>query len=279
MKEGDMSFDAGARRDYLRAHAAEYIDTAARCIRRQYPCYPFYTETGPGPYPSHREAHPAFYGSFDWHSCVEMHWVIARLLRMLPNEVNGEFARAMLNESFTEENLAKEKAFFTSEGNTWYERPYGWAWYLTLVHELETWDDQDARRWASVLAPLAQVFEENMTEWLPLMTYAQRSGLHSNTAFGMSLSLDYADLRKTQGKPAFRDAIQANAMRWYRDDTDYPVHYEPSGSDFLSAGLVEAEIMSRLLPPEELPGWLQRFLPGLANQQPKVLFEPVTVSS
>ncbi|MFC3763250.1 DUF2891 family protein [Tenggerimyces flavus] len=30
---------------------------------------------------------PVFYGSYDWHSCVEMHWVLMRLLRAVPNTI------------------------------------------------------------------------------------------------------------------------------------------------------------------------------------------------
>jgi len=74
------------------------------------------------------------------------------------------------------------------------------------------------------------------------------------------------------------DAIVDAAMRWYRDDADYPAGWEPSGSDFLSPALVEAELMAQLLPKFEFAGWLTRFLPGLAAGHPASLFWPVAVS-
>ena len=61
-------------------------------------------------------------------------------------------------------------------------------------------------------------------------------------------------------------------------DEDYPGGWEPSGQDFLSPALCEAELMARLLPREDFPGWLARFLPGIADGQPTALFTPAVVT-
>jgi hypothetical protein len=273
-----MPFDAQERASILRERAADYVQVALTNITREYPVMPYFIATGPGPYPTHREFHPAFYGSFDWHSCVEMHWVIVRLLRLYSDEVPGDTARATLKELLTPENIATEIEFFTNPNHRTLERPYGWGWFLTLTHELETWEDTDGQRWAAALKPLADLLSGNIVNWLPRLTYPQRIGMHANTAFGLSRSYDYALQRGANGDNALLSAIQDAAARWFWDDTDYPARYEPSGADFLSAALSEAELMSRVLDPAMFSDWFERFLPGTATAEPVELFEPVTVS-
>jgi hypothetical protein len=273
-----MPFDQQHRRAILRERAAEYVRVALVNITREYPNMPSFIAAGPGRYPTHRELHPAFYGCFDWHSCVEMQWVTVRLLRMFPDAVPAAAARATLSSLLTDENIATEVRVFSDPSYRSLERPYGWSWLLTLAHELATWDDPDARRWSTALTPLADLLSGNLVKWLPVLTYPQRTGVHPNTTFALSRSLDFATLRAAQGDDALLTAIHAAATRWFRDDTDYPAHYEPSGADFLSAALCEAELMSRLLLPAEFPTWLARFLPGLAERQPAALFRPATVS-
>lgn len=211
--------------------------------------------------------------------CVEMHWVVVRLLRLFPDGVPVAKACACLDELLTEANIAAEVAFFTDPNHCTLERPYGWGWFLTLAHELATWDDPDGRRWAENLAPLADALTENIVAWLPVLTYPQRTGVHPNTAFGLSRSFDYATFQAERGDARLLTAIQDAARRWFVADTDYPAHYEPSGADFLSAGLSEAELISRILPPSDFSAWLTAFLPGLATSQPDSLFQPATVAS
>jgi hypothetical protein len=277
-QEETMPFDAQTRANILRERALGYMRIALENIAREYPVMPYFIVTGPGPYPTHREFHPAFYGSFDWHSCVEMHWVIVRLLRLYPDEVPDTSVRATLNELLTTENIATEIEFFSSPNHKTLERPYGWGWFLTLTHELETWDDEDGQRWATALMPLADLLSGNIVAWLPKLTYPQRTGVHPNTAFGLSRSYDHALHRGLNGDNALLSAIQDAAARWFWDDTDYPARYEPSGADFLSAALSEAELMSRVLDPAMFSDWLTRFLPSTASGEPTELFESVTVS-
>lgn len=271
-----MTFDRAARQQMLRENAAAYVDTAIGCILREYPVMPWYFETGPGRIPTHRESHPAFYGSLDWHSCVEMHWVATRLLRDFPDQVDAAKVRETVNSTVTPEHIAGEIASFDRFPG--FERPYGWGWFLTFYYELVTWDDLDAQRWAETLKPLADYMVESFVTWLPALTYPHRTGLHPNTAFALSCSYNEAQRRAGLGDSRFLDAIHDAVGRWYIQDTDYPVHYEPSGADFLSAGLVEAELVSKILPPDQLPKWLTGFLPGLATSKPDILFNPVTVS-
>ena len=271
-----MSFDRAERTSILRARAGTYVDVALENVMREYPHMPFFIADSADSYKLHREFHPAFYGSFDWHSCVEMHWVIVRLLRLFPGDVPNERARATLDELLTAENIAAEADFFGKFRGL--ERPYGQAWLLALHHELATWEDPDAQRWAANVQPLADVVVDNFTGWLTVMTYPQRTGVHPNTAFSLSRCFDTARSRAESGDAALLDTIHEVSLRWFKADVDYPANYEPSGSDFLSAALCEAELMSLILAAGEFPSWLERFLPGIAAGQPDTLFHPAVVA-
>jgi hypothetical protein len=271
-------FDRETRLALLRERAADYVDIALRNIQREFPHMPHYIATGPGPYPSHRELHPTFFGCFDWHSCVEMYWVAIRLMRLFPDAVNDRNARDTISSLLTPEHIATEVAFFTNPHHGSLERPYGWGWLLTLADELERWEsDPDAEGWAATLRPLADELAGKLIAWLPRLTYPQRIGMHANTAFGLLRSLDFADSRADKGDGRLRDAIEEAARRFFAHDLDYPAHYEPSGADFLSAALAEAELMSRLLERDAFSTWLEGFLPGLGDGQPVSLFTPAIV--
>jgi hypothetical protein len=270
--------DTEARGGVLRDRAADYVRIALEGITTDYPVMPLFVATGPGPYRTHREMHPAFYGCFDWHSCVEMTWAVVRLLRAFPDDVPADQARATLNELLTPEHIAAEVAFFSDPNHRSIERPYGWGWLLTLQQELRGWDDPDAAHWAEAVQPLADLLAGNLAAWLPKLTYPQRTGVHPNSAFGLSRSYDFAKRLADQGDDALLRAIDTAARRWFLDDVDYPAQYEPSGADFLSPALTEAELMSRLLPAGEFIAWLDRFLPGIAAGQPTALFQPAIVS-
>jgi hypothetical protein len=122
------------------------------------------------------------------------------------------------------------------------------------------------------------VLTENLIDWLPRQTYPVRHGVHQNSAFGLLRSYDYASWSAKHESAALRDAIDDAAARWFIHDTDYPAHFEPSGTDFLSPALAEAEFMSRTMSPDEFAAWLDAFLPGVAERRPLTLFEPAVVS-
>jgi hypothetical protein len=269
-----MAFDRATRLELLRERAVAYVDTAMHCATRPYPIYAFNIPSDDAPIPLYRDQHPAFYGSFDWHSCVEMHWVAVRLLKLFPEETANTAARETIDRLITPEHMAAERAFFDLPFHGGWERPYGWGWYLTLAVELATWDDPDAQRWSALLQPLATYFEEGLIAWLPKLTYAVRHGVHQNTAFGLSLAHRYAEYRAEHGDRTLLDAIHGSAIGWFLNDVDAPVAYEPSGSDFLSGVLTEAELMSQALPDDRFVAWFDAYLPGYHRD----LFTPAFVS-
>lgn len=255
----------------LREHAAGFADTILGCVAREYPNDLHHRMTGPDDRPLPHELHPSFYGCFDWHSAVEMHWALVRLLRTVPEAVTVVDARAVLNEHLAAAPLATEASYLAE--HPLFERPYGWGWAAMLVHEVETWDDPEAREWAANLEPLAEVLASRYVEWLAKATYPIRAGTHANSAFSLARAWGFAGAR-----PSLSSAIQDAATRWYGDDADAPAEWEPSGYDFLSPVLVEAELMSRLLEAAELSRWLDGFLPALAAEEPATLFTPAVVS-
>jgi Protein of unknown function (DUF2891) len=262
----------------LRSEADAYARLALENIGREFPSYVVTLMTGPGEFPARpRDRTPVFFGSFDWHSCVEMHWVLVRLLKVAGDAVPTAAIRAALDGQFTAEGLSVEAEFMRSRGS--FERPYGWGWALTLAHELASWsDDQDARRWAAAIEPLASVLSDNFLSWLPRATYPVRTGLHANSSFGLSRALPYARMLAGSGRPSLAEAIEDAARRWYATDVGYPAAWEPSGHDFLSPALAEAELMALMLPAGEFAEWLEAFLPGLAAGSPASLFTPAVVS-
>ena len=267
------------RQALLRAHAPSYARVALANIAREFPADVWHTVRGPDDLPRRpRERTPVFYGSFDWHSCVEMHWLLVRLLRAVPREIPAMAIRAELEARFDGAKLSAEARFIADPDNRNRERPYGWGWGLALVHELASWDDPDGRRWAARFEPLADALASNFLGWLPRATYPVRYGVHANSAFGISLALGHAHARSAAGDPALLDALVGAARRWFADDVDYPGAWEPSGFDFLSPALTEAELMAQLLPGPTFAAWLGRFLPGIAAGEPRALFTPAFVS-
>nr|WP_246325134.1 DUF2891 family protein [Petropleomorpha daqingensis] len=110
----------------MRSSAADLAATALRTVRAAYPYDLRVLYEAPGAAPATpRDRHPAFYGSFDWHSAVEMHWVLLRLLRRFPSEVDAEAIRDVLDEHLTPAAIETEVAYYAV--NPGAQRPYGWA--------------------------------------------------------------------------------------------------------------------------------------------------------
>jgi hypothetical protein len=256
--------------------AATYAKSILHSIQQEYPNQMQHMMTGPDDRPTPREAHPAFYGCFDWHSSVELNWVLIRLLRLVPHAFDTTETMKVLNAHLTPETLAKEAAYMRARPR--FERPYGWGWALTFVHELTLWEDKSAQRWLEAARPLVDVITEGFLEWLPKATYPIRIGMHSNSAFGLARSVPWARYLATQGDSRLLTSITKAAIQWYGADRDYPAHYEPSGTDFLSPALTEIDLMSLVLEREEFLTWMDAFLPQLASGEPKSLFEPAFIS-
>jgi Protein of unknown function (DUF2891) len=271
----------GTQRDrkvLLQERADAYARVALANIEREFPHQELLLQTGSEALPRPRELHPAFYGSLDWHSCVEMHWVLARLLRSVPDLVPEAEIRTSLDAHLSADALAAEAQYFADSGQRTTERPYGWGWALALAAELLAATDSDAARWAANMRPLVELFVERFLGWLPAATYPVRNGLHGNTAFGLSLALPLANARAADGDERLLEAVTEAARRWYSRDAAYPAEWEPSGSDFLSPALTEAELMASLLRRRELASWLERFLPGIIAGEPPSLFTPAVVT-
>jgi hypothetical protein len=218
-----------------------------------------------------RTLHPAFYGCFDWHSSVHGHWMLVRLLKIHPAMPEATAIRHALRTNLTKENLAVETEYVKQTGRGSFERTYGWAWLLKLAEELHGWDDADGRVWSADLAPLADAFERRYLEFLPKQTYPIRTGVHPNTAFGLAFALDYA--RKVN-RTELEKLIVRRARDYFEKDANYPAAWEPGGEDFLSAALMEADLMRRVLPPGEFHTWFRRFLP----EMPASLLTPAIVT-
>jgi hypothetical protein len=217
-----------------------------------------------------RDLHPVFYGSFDWHSCVHGYWMLANLYRRFPAMPNAAAIRALFDTHLIPERIAGECAYLASPSTRGFERPYGWAWLLKLAAELALHETPPSRNWSPALQPLARIFADRFTAFLPLASYPVRAGVHSNTAFALRLALDYPD-------PALNRLLTATARRWYKDDTDCQA-WEPGGDEFLSPTLIEAECMRAVLPDNEFRPWFSKFLPHLDEQRPATLFTPAIVS-
>lgn len=257
------------------ALAARFADVALANVVREYPGKPDHTLGGDPDLRPPRALHPAFYGSYDWHSCVHMHWLLVRVRRLHPSLPQRAAIDALLDRHLAPPNVAAECAYLARPEAATFERPYGWTWLLKLADELARSDDAPARRWSAALAPLARAVVDRYLAWLPKAYPPVRYGMHSNSAFGVLFALDHA---RRAGLRELADAIEARARSWFAEDRNAPVAWEPSGFDFLSPSLVEAELMRRVLAADAFGAWLDAFLPGVASGEPESLFTPVAVS-
>ena len=222
-----------------------------------------------------RALHPIFYGSFDWHSCVHGYWLLTQIYRRFPTIPEAAAIRDVVDAHFTKENVDGELAYLARPQARTFERPYGWAWMLKLVADLADHPSAEGKRWHSVLAPLGDAFAERFLDHLPQATYPIRAGTHYNSAFALTLALEYAERHR---HPHLLPLLKDKTIVWFGSDVDCQA-WEPSGDDFLSPALVEAECMRRVLAPDAFAGWLSYFLPNLADRQPATLFAPAIVSN
>jgi len=254
--------------------ASKFAGLALAGIGREWPHAYQHLAQRPADVRSPRELHPAFFGCFDWHSSVHGHWALARLLRLYPTLPSAARIRAALEESLTKVHVDGELAYFRALGRGSFERPYGWGWLLALAAELRAGRNPCTRRWSRAIRPLEGFIAEGFCGYLPRLPYPVRTGVHSNTAFGMTLALDYA---RAAGHRRLEAAIVSRSREFYGADADAPVGWEPGGEDFLSPSLTEADLMSRVLPAADFRRWIVRFLPGLADGESCAITEPPRV--
>jgi hypothetical protein len=229
-----------------------------KCLDQEYPNKTSHTSASDSDHVlTPKQIHPAFFGCFDWHSCVHGHWMMIRLLKTFSDLPEAAAIRNAINKNITAENIITEVKYFDAPmANAW-ERTYGWAWLLKLDEELSTWNDADGKKWHSALQPLAQKIISRWMAFLPKQTYPNRTGVHPNTAFGLVLAYDYA---KTVKDTAFEKAIEYYSKKLYLSDKNVPASWEPDGSDFLSPALEEIDLMRRVLPAATFTKWFNSFI-------------------
>ena len=253
--------------DFDQAQAARFARMALDCVHKEYPNKIAHSLNSDADVKPPRELTPAFYGCYDWHSSVHGHWLLVRLARLFPEAQFAADARRAIAQSLTPANIAQEVKYISAEGRNTFERPYGLAWLLQLDAELEEWNDPDARKWSATLRPLAQAVTARIAAWLPKLDHPIRAGEHNNTAFAMGLMLDYA---RITANAEFARLVELRARDYYLKDRNCPLAYEPSGEDFLSPCLAEADAMRRILPQDEFARWFGEFLPRVDLQPTRV---------
>ena len=263
--------DAAETRTMSAAELGRFTQLAMDCIPQEYPNKLGQLLADASQLRSPRALHPAFYGCYDWHSSVHGHWMLVKALKEYEDLANRELIMEQLLASISSENVAVELDYFQQESKSW-ERMYGWAWLLQLQTELVTWEEPHAQAMATALQPLSEYLRDRYMEFLPIQSYPVRTGVHPNTAFGMSFAYDYA---LAVGDSDFAQLIEETALRYFGEDRNCPISWEPSGEDFLSPCLEEAALMSRVMKGSAFQGWLTEFLPGLSDMG---WFAPADVS-
>lgn len=255
------------------AQAAErFAKLALACVHKEYPNHISHTLNSDADVAPPRKLTPAFYGCYDWHSSVHGHWLLVRLVKTFPNADFVPAARAALRESLTAEHISQEAAYLRGEGRASFERPYGLAWLLQLAAELREWNDPQGKEMVANVRPLEQAALARLSTWLPKLSNPVRIGEHDQTAFSMGLMLDYA---REAGDQQFTELLKKKARQFFLHDKNCPLAYEPSGEDFLSPCLGEADMMRRVLPSHEFARWLRTFLPQIPTSGSTAWLKPV----
>jgi hypothetical protein len=244
--------------------AQHFAQLALDCVHKEYPNKLAHSLNSDADVAPPRKLTPAFYGCYDWHSSVHGHWLLARLARSFPDVSFAPAARAALQQSLTKENIDQEVIYLKADGRASFERPYGLAWLLQLGGELREWGKADATasELSTNLQPLELAAVERLKTWLPKLSHPVRSGEHSQTAFALGLIIDYA---RNTGDQEFLNLLLTKARDFYSADKNCPLAYEPSGEDFLSPCLAEADVMRRVLSPKDFAQWLHQFMPQISS--------------
>jgi hypothetical protein len=252
-----------------------FVGLALTCVHQEYPNKLAHVLNGDDDALPPRQLTPAFYGCYDWHSSVHGHWLLARAARLYPAAPFAAPARTALARSLTADNVAGEVRYLDGRGRVSFERPYGLAWLLQLGAELREWDDAQAREWSKALEPLERVAVARLATWLPKLTHPIRGGEHTQTAFALGLALDWA---RTAHDTPLEALIARRTLDYYANDERCPLSYEPSGEDFLSPCLAEADLVRRVVPRARFAAWLARFLPQIPRDGGTTWLGPAVVT-
>ncbi len=262
------------KRDWI---GSDLLKTLSRhpleCLETEFPHYSGAINS-PDEIERPTEQHPVFYGCFDWHSSVHSHWCLIRQLRLFDEHPEEAEIASSIENRFMTENVERETEYFDT--NDSFEKPYGWAWFLRLVSELHLWEDNRADDWRNVLKPLEeQIVALTETEFLS-QERPFRVGTHGNSAFALQCVLDYT---RVVSDDSLESATLETARRFFAEDRNYPVEYEPLGWDFLSPAMTEADLMRRVLDRNEFATWVSEFLPDVTTSPYNSILNPVEVES
>ena len=272
---GSLSMSAADTATFDAAAAQRFANLALACVHKEYPNKIGHTMNSDADVAPPRKLTPAFYGCYDWHSSVHGHWLLVRLARTFPDAPFAQPAREALKQSLTPENIAAEVKYLNGEGRASFERPYGLAWLMQLGQELREWNDPVAQQLAANLKPLEDAAKKRLSDWLPKLLNPIRIGEHNQTAFSFGLLIDAA---RGSNDHDFEALLLRKAREFYGNDKACPMNYEPSGEDFLSPCLAEADVMRRVLPAAEFSQWLKAFLPNLPTNGSGEWLKPAVVS-
>jgi hypothetical protein len=275
MNTSNTNGSDGSKLALTEKQASHFAALALKCVAREFPNKPEHVINNASEVKGPKTLHPAFYGCYDWHSSVHGHWMLIRLLKEFPGLPESQQIRGALNENLTAENILAEVAYMKQANRQSFERTYGWAWALKLAEELQSWNDDDGKKWSENLKPLAELLSQSYRTFLPKQTYPIRTGVHPNTAFGLAFALDYA---KTVGDRELESLLSERSRTYFSKDANNPGAWEPGGEDFFSAALMEADLMRRVMQPREFATWFHRFLPGVAKGGPPALLKPALVT-
>ena len=257
------------------AVASNFARIALRCVSREYPNKPDHVINDDRDLQSPKSMHPSFYGCYDWHSSVHGHWMLVRILTLFPDLPESSQMRGALAANLTADNIRTEVQYLDQPGRKSFERTYGWAWLLKLAEELQAWNDEQGRDWFRNIDPLVQTIVKRYMDFLPKQTYPIRTGVHPNTAFGISFALDYARAVK---KYTLQRMLVERSLTYFAADQDAPLSWEPGGEDFFSPSLMEADLMRRILVPTRFKKWFRGFAPTLTGASSANILTPAVVS-
>lgn len=237
--------------------AARLIKLSLECTRREYPNKPNYVFENDDNLTPPRKNTPAFFGCYDWHSAVHGHWSMVRILNRFPDVYNSSEIKNRLLDDLSEDKLLSELKFFSESRNKLFERPYGWGWLLRLALELKNSSDSEIKSLYKNIEPLASHIVKNFIWYINKLSRPIREGTHQNTAFSLIHLYDYLTALNDID---LRNELVARATYFYYSDEDCPINYEPSGEDFISPCLTEADLMRRVLPRDQFLSWFDKFL-------------------
>ena len=255
--------------------AIELVNLSLKCVDKKFPYKIGYLFNDPRWIKPHYEVTPSFYGCWDWHSAVHGHWTMIKILKLFPDISVKDEIRLKLRKNLSKERLEAEYRFFNDNDFTkTFERTYGWAWLMKLYSELKTWEDIEGQNWAKNMRPLVDLLSKKTINYLKVLTSPLRPGTHVNTAFSFSLMHDYAI--ETNDNDLLI-SIKKFSKKYFDSDKDCPTDYEPSGTDFLSPCLAEAESMSKIMDKKQFSRWLKSFFPPLLDKKFSPLLSPPLV--